>query len=59
MKKETTTTVMKLTKLFALAAVLMIFPACESKTENAVEDVGEAIEDTAEDAADAVKDATN
>ena len=46
-------------RLFIIGAGLITLPACESRTENAVEDVGEAIEDTADDAADAVKDATN
>lgn len=50
---------MKLIKLLSLSAVLVALPACESKTENAAEDVGEAVEDAAEETADAVEDATN
>lgn len=59
MKAKPTNLPVQLLKLYGLAAVLIAIPACESKTENAVEDVGEAIEDTADEAADAVKDATN
>ena len=50
---------MKYYRLLALAAALTLLPACDSKTENALEDAGEAVEEAAEDAGDAVKDAVD
>jgi hypothetical protein len=45
-------------KLFVLGLFTLSAVACfESKTENAAEDVGEAIEATAEDAEDTMEDA--
>lgn len=48
-----------LATLAASCMILAVAPGCESDTENAAEDVGEAVEDAADDAGDAIKDATN
>ncbi|NCN27180.1 hypothetical protein GW915_06340 [bacterium] len=45
-----------LKKIILLSTLAFTFTGCESKVENGLEDIGEAVEDTTEDAGDAVKD---